>query len=157
VRNWMVVASSWVLGSVLFAMPASADIAPDDACVQANEGKACDNAGDSADQPGTCTKDSCTRHTPDGPMTYDCYLCKAAEGGSGGSGNEAGAKPDGGSKAGGGATTGGTSSTAGTKASDSKDSGGCNVSAVPVGALPSLVAPLLAFGLAAARRRRARR
>lgn len=131
-QKWLVVASGWALGSMLLAAPAFADIPPEDACMAADEGKACDNAGDNADQKGTCKKDSCTRGTPNGPMTYECYRCLVTDGG-------------------------GTAGTAGTKpATDSKGSG-CNVSAVGVGGWTSLAAPLLAFGLVAARRRRARR
>ncbi len=164
--------AGWVLASTLLTAPAFADIPPADACMAADEGEACDNAGENADQAGVCQQDTCTRATPDGPMTYDCFLCKVAAGGSGGVGNEGGANSEAGTKAEGGGSaeggtataggpaTGGSQSTAGSKptgAADSEDDGGCNAAAVPVGGLASLVAPLLAFGLAAWCRRRARR
>lgn len=73
-----VVVSSWALG-MLLAAPAFADIPPQDACRPADEGKACDNAGEQADEPGVCTKDSCTKQSPNGPLTYDCHICKVAD------------------------------------------------------------------------------
>jgi MYXO-CTERM domain-containing protein len=164
VRQLKVVVSSWVLGALLLAAPAFADIAPADACMMADEGEACDNAGENADQPGVCQKDSCTKQTPDGEMTYDCYLCQAAEAGGGGQGNttgDAGATSQGGTN-GGSTSSGGSTNTAGTTADDTSDEkddaeGGCSVSPAPVAGLAGLLAPLLAFGLAAARRRRSPR
>lgn len=141
-RKLKVVVSGWVLG-MLLAAPALADIPPPDACMQADEGKACDNAGQNADQPGVCKQSSCTRQTPDGPMTYDCHLCQAANGGTSGA---AGATGNGGSTAAGGTTS---------RSND--DDGGCSMSAAPVGGLAALIGPLAAFGLAVARRRRSRR
>jgi MYXO-CTERM domain-containing protein len=113
------------LAAALLAAPALADIPPADACMAADEGEACDNAGENADQPGICQADTCTRTTPDGPMTYDCYVCKPT-----------GAKGD-------------------DKGGD-EDDGSCNAAAVPASGLAGLAVPLLAFGLAAWRRRRSR-
>lgn len=173
-RNFKVVVSCWLVGMSLLAAPAFADIAPEDSCMAADEGKACDNAGDDGDQLGVCRKDTCTRATPDGPMSYECHSCKTAEGGAGGGGsgdplpeggakNEGGTTTDGGAKSEGGTkTAGGSKSTAGTKSSDDlarddDDDGGCSASAAPVGGIAGLLAALLGFGLATARRRRAAR
>jgi MYXO-CTERM domain-containing protein len=70
---------SLLLVGTLFAVPAFADIAPPDACQEADLDKACENAtvDGKMDQPGTCQKSSCTRATPGGSMTYDCFSCKA--------------------------------------------------------------------------------
>jgi hypothetical protein len=78
VRHSMVVVALSFAGTFL-AAPAFADIPPADACQAAEAGKACDNATKDGkmDQPGTCQKDTCTRATPSGSMSYDCYLCKA--------------------------------------------------------------------------------
>jgi MYXO-CTERM domain-containing protein len=75
------IALSWALAATLLAVPALADIAPADACQAADEGKACENANADGkmDQPGSCQKATCSRATPNGNMSYDCYLCKAAE------------------------------------------------------------------------------
>ena len=112
-----------LLGTMLLAVPAFADVAPIDACSADSVGERCDNAGENADALGVCIKDTCSRATPDGPMSYECYVCQA-------------------------------SSAAGDNAG--KDDDGCSMSAVPVGGLAGIVAPLLAFGLAIAHRRRAR-
>jgi len=125
VRKLNIKVTGFALAAALLATPAFADIPPADACMAADEGEACDNAGEDADQPGVCQADTCTRATPDGPMTYDCFLCKAAVGGGG---DDDGAEDD----------------------------GSCNAAAVPVGGWAGLIAPLMAFGLAAWRRRRAR-
>jgi hypothetical protein len=68
-----------LLVGTLFAAPAFADIAPPDACQEADLDKACENAtvDGKMDQPGTCQKSSCTRSTPSGSTTYDCFSCKA--------------------------------------------------------------------------------
>lgn len=68
------------LAGILLAAPAFADIAPPDSCQAADAGKSCDNATTDGkmDQPGTCQKDKCSRATPSGSMSYECYLCKAA-------------------------------------------------------------------------------
>lgn len=158
------VVSGWVLG-MLLAVPAFADIPPADACVQADEGKACDNAGKNADEPGVCKQDSCTKQTPDGPMTYDCYLCQAkggtaGEGGApsnGGATAQGGTTSEGGSKSTGGSQNVAGSTTEGTTDNEGDDDGGCNLSAAPAGGLAGLISPLAAFGLAVARRRRSRR
>lgn len=67
------------LAGGLLTVPARADLAPPDACAEADVGKACENASASGmmDQPGTCQKAKCTRATPSGKMEYDCHLCKA--------------------------------------------------------------------------------
>lgn len=69
------------LASLLVAAPALADIPPADACAAADAGKACDNANSDGkmDLPGTCQASKCTRTTPDGTMSYDCYVCKASD------------------------------------------------------------------------------
>lgn len=131
-----VVVSGWVLGlGLLLAAPALADIPPPDACTEADEGKACDNAGENADEPGVCKKDSCTRQTPSGSMTYECYVCQETTG-TGGAANHGGSSDD-------------------TSAKD--DDGGCSMSPAPARGLAALFAPVAALGLAAARRRRSRR
>jgi MYXO-CTERM domain-containing protein len=66
------------LSGMLLSASALADVPPPDACDAADEGMACDNAmQNGATVSGTCQKDQCTRATPNGPMTYECYLCKA--------------------------------------------------------------------------------
>jgi MYXO-CTERM domain-containing protein len=126
VRMLNIKVTGLALAAGLLATPALADIPPEDACMAADVGEACDNAGENADQPGICQADTCTRTTPDGPMTYDCFLCKAS---AGGGGDDDGA---------------------------AEDDGSCNAAAVPVGGFAGLIVPLMAFGLAAWRRRRAR-
>ena len=73
----LVVAVALAGGSL--TVPARADLAPPDACAEADSGKACENAtvNGMMDQPGTCQKSKCTRATPSGSMEYDCHLCKA--------------------------------------------------------------------------------
>jgi MYXO-CTERM domain-containing protein len=93
VRKLNIEVTGFALAVALLATPAFADIPPADACMEADEGKACDNAGEEADQPGVCQADTCTRTTPDGPMTYDCHVCKAT---AGGGGDDDGAEDDGG-------------------------------------------------------------
>ncbi len=68
------------LAGMFLVAPASADVAPPDACQATDVGKACDNATKDGkmDRPGTCQADKCTRATPSGGMSYDCYVCKAA-------------------------------------------------------------------------------
>jgi MYXO-CTERM domain-containing protein len=150
------------LAVALLAAPAVADIPPDDACMAADVNEACDNAGEDANQPGICRADTCTRATPDGPMTYECFLCKAATEGNGGADNQGGAKSEGGAQTvGGNKTSGGSPSSAGTKPAADDDAAdgdsSCNAAAVPVGGLGGWLVPLVGFGLAAWRRRRARR
>jgi MYXO-CTERM domain-containing protein len=147
-----IVVWSWMLGAALLSTPALADIPPEDSCMAVDEGKVCDNAGTDADQPGVCQAASCTRATPSGPMTYDCYRC-GADGGAGGA--DGAPLPEGGTQALGGSGNNTAGSTPVTK--PTKDDGGCNVAAVQAQGLAGLLAPLIAFGLATARRRRARR
>lgn len=66
------------LAGGMLASPALADVAPPDACQAADVGKACNNAtkGGAMDQPGTCEAATCTRPTPTGSMSYDCFTCK---------------------------------------------------------------------------------
>lgn len=68
------------LAAALLAAPAIADIPPADSCQQADVGKACDNAtaNGKMDLAGTCQKSTCSRATPSGAMSYECYLCKAS-------------------------------------------------------------------------------
>lgn len=69
-----------LLAAPLLAAPAFADIPPADSCQQADDGKACDNASADGkmDLAGTCQKSKCSRTTPSGAMSYDCYLCKVS-------------------------------------------------------------------------------
>lgn len=78
VRHSMFVVALALAGALL-AVPARADLAPPDACQEADLGKACENASANGmmDLPGTCQKAKCTRATPSGSMSYDCHLCKA--------------------------------------------------------------------------------
>ncbi len=135
-RKVKVVLSGWSLG-MLLAAPAFADIPPPDACMQAEEGKACDNAGEAADKPGLCKKDSCTKQTPSGSMTYECYVCQETTGA-------------------GGSTTGNGGTNAETSTKDDEE-GGCSLSPGPARGLAAVFAPVAALALAAARRRRSRR
>lgn len=77
-RHWLFV-MVLSLVAALFTLPALADIPPADACQAADVGKACENATASGkmDLNGTCQKAKCTRATPSGNMSYDCFLCKA--------------------------------------------------------------------------------
>jgi MYXO-CTERM domain-containing protein len=162
-----------ILGTLTLSAPAWADIPPDDACMEPSLGKACYNAmvdGSLPTHPGTCQKAMCTRSTPDGPMTYDCFRCVANEEGSGGQSNEggggAGGEGKGGSAAGGssngstagksstGGSSAGTTSAAGAPTSptgssndDDSDDGGCSVAQTP-GAGRALGTGLLVLGLA---------
>lgn len=70
----LLLASFCLLGT---ATPARADIPPPDACQ--DQGADCDNAGPSADESGTCQKETCTRGGPDGPITYECLRCVAGD------------------------------------------------------------------------------
>ncbi len=78
VRHSMFVVALSLAGT-LFAATSFADIPPADACQAADVGKACDNATKDGkmDQPGKCQPAKCTRATPSGSMSYDCYLCQA--------------------------------------------------------------------------------
>ncbi len=81
-----------LIGVALLTVPALADIPPPNSCQAADEGAACDTAivNGKMGQPGTCQKDMCTRATPQGSMSYECYLCNAAAGGTGGGGGTGG-------------------------------------------------------------------
>lgn len=144
-----------ILGSLSLSLPAFADVAPTDQCFEPDVGKSCPNApgmDGNRFMDGICQKAMCSRATPDGPMTYDCYRCLPAEGGAGGQSNEGGGgaageanggsgsagapiNPPGGS-ASGGAATGGTASggassgsgTAGAKTGSSGSSNGAKAS-----------------------------
>jgi len=142
---------------LVLTVPARADIPPADACMTA--GEACSNTDNG--EPGVCKESTCSRPTPGGSMTYECYRC-LRDGGGGASGagaggatdtNDAGASSGGTAPAEGGApssggssseasggraTSGGASSfggsatsTGGNQSSDDKDSGGCSVSGAP--------------------------
>jgi MYXO-CTERM domain-containing protein len=75
------VAFGLVLAGFLAAAPSWADLAPINACEESQVGQACDSAikDGKTDLPGSCQKAQCTRMTPDGPMSYDCYQCQATE------------------------------------------------------------------------------
>lgn len=75
------VALGFAFLGVLAAAPAWADVAPINACEESQVGQACDSAikDGKTDLPGTCQKAKCTRTTPDGAMSYDCYQCQATE------------------------------------------------------------------------------
>lgn len=126
-RKFKILLSGSALG-VLLSTPVLADVPPPDACTKAAEGKACDNAGQNADKLGVCTKDTCTRQTPSGPINYECYVCRETAGRG---------EPNGGS----------------TDKGDKDKGGGCSVSAGTVPGLAAMFAPLTLLGLAAARRR----
>jgi len=64
----------WAL-ALLVVTPAFADAAPATNCNESNVGIICDTGG----QLGACVEDMCTRQTPNGEMTYACYVCKAGE------------------------------------------------------------------------------
>lgn len=80
VRHSMFVVALALVGGLL-TVPARADLAPPDACQEADVGKACENATANGmmDLPGTCQKAKCTRATPSGKMEYDCHLCQAGD------------------------------------------------------------------------------
>jgi hypothetical protein len=175
-----------ILGALTLSVPARADIPPEDACSASNVGEACPNAlipmtqgrGTGA---GVCQAAMCTRSTPDGPITYQCYRCVALDDGVGGQANEAGgAGANGGgvnntsgsaaggtpsSSSGGTASAGRSSSAgaatnaAGAKSSSSSksdsDDGGCSLSHVRSGG-GALGAALIALGLTLAGIRRRR-
>jgi hypothetical protein len=156
-----------ILGTLTLSAPAWADIPPPDECRASEEGEACQNAivdGEAEPVSGTCQKTMCTRATPDGPMTYECYRCVAGDPGAGGqanqggSGSSAGTTSEGGKPAGGStSSTAGKSSAAGTTSTAGKPSdpqekdesaeGGCSVARAP-GHAGGLAATLLVLGLA---------
>jgi MYXO-CTERM domain-containing protein len=144
------------VGWLAEARPAAADIPPAGICNPSEVGQACDDAVDESGNDvgaGVCVADECHRATPDGPMTYDCVMCRppAADGGAGGVANDPvepaagnGGEPSAG-RAGSSSTgkagsssagtpnssTGGSSASAGTSSQPSKkpeaDSGGCSL------------------------------
>ena len=70
--------------SQLAAATALADIPPPGLCDgSAEAGEACDEPVDTAGKPvegdGACVAEKCTRGTPDGTLTYDCLMCRAAK------------------------------------------------------------------------------
>lgn len=82
-------------GSLLFAVPANADVAPINSCT--TEGADCPNGlpgGVGGFAPGICTKKTCSRaNGANGVTEYDCLLCiaKPGQGGSLGAGGSSGA------------------------------------------------------------------
>ncbi|MES1182311.1 MAG: hypothetical protein ABUL60_00780 [Myxococcales bacterium] len=176
-------------GLLVQAAPAAADIPPEGSCSPGELGQPCDNAVDESGNDvgaGVCVADTCRRATPDGPMTYDCVMCrKPTQPNAGGAGNEpvepsagnagdasagqpatsagnAGTSGAGTAGAPGG-DKGGSSATAGassqpTKKPDSDDGGGCSLSsgARRAGGLAGLIS-VAVVGLALSRRRSRRR
>jgi hypothetical protein len=171
------------------AAPAAADIPPEGSCSAGELGQACDNAVDESGKDvgaGVCVADRCQRATPDGPMTYDCVMCRPkSTQNAGGVGNEPGepsagnageasagqaassagtpgtsgtgtAGAPGGGKGGSSATTG--TSGQPTKKPDSDDDGGCSLSsgARRTGSLAALTS-LLVVGVTLSRRRSRKR
>lgn len=115
----MRLSSLTILGALTVGIPAWADEAPDNECFEPDLGQPCNNATDMASglRSGICKKTTCTRATPDGLDTYDCYSCLAIDGGTGGQPNEHG-----------GAAAGGSSGRM--TRSKSSDDGGCSFSTV---------------------------
>lgn len=177
------------IGSLVQAAPAAADIPPEGSCSPGELGQPCDNAVDESGNDvgaGVCVADTCRRATPDGPMTYDCVMCrKPTQPNAGGAGNEpvepsagnageasagqpatsAGTSGTSGTGTAGapGGGKGGTSATAGTssqptKKPDSGDDGGCSLSAGArrTGSLAALTS-LVVVGVTLSRRRSRRR
>lgn len=82
-----------MMGLLSFARPAAADIPPLGACGVGEVGEPCDEAVDESGHEvgsGICVAEQCKRATPDGPMTYDCAMCrpKPAEPSAGGAAND---------------------------------------------------------------------
>ncbi len=130
---------------------ARADIAPPDSCTGA-AGVACNNAGPSANQPGVCTTQTCSKVDPNGqPIEYDCVMCVApGSGGSGGSTQTGG----GGSAATGTATGTATATATSTDTGSPAKSSGCSVGgAVSDGTLALTMLALGGLAFAAKRRR----
>ena len=82
-----------ILAALTLSLPARADIPPADVCSASALGQPCNNATSdgSSLQPGVCKSATCSRSTPDGPITYACFRCEVAEQGVGGQANAAGA------------------------------------------------------------------
>jgi MYXO-CTERM domain-containing protein len=128
VRQLELVLAGLVWASALLVTPAFADVGPDTYdCQEGTVGFACEDGGPNANQGGACVEDMCTRQTPSGEMSYACYVCKAGE-----------------------------TPTRGSRSSEEEKDEGCSASGAPASGWPSLFAPLVALGLAAARRRRSR-
>lgn len=187
-RNFSLICGALMgLGLLAQAAPAAADIPPEGSCSAGELGQPCDNAVDESGNDvgaGVCVADTCRRATPDGPMTYDCVMCrpKPTQPNTGGAGNdpvEPGAGNAGEASAGRPASSagtsgtgtagapdggkGGTSATAGTssqptKKPDSDDEGGCSLSsgARRTGSLAALTS-LLVVGVTLSRRRSRKR
>lgn len=176
------------LGLLVQAAPAAADIPPEGSCSPGELGQPCDNAVDESGNDvgaGVCVADTCRRATPDGPMTYDCVMCrKPTQPNAGGAGNEP-VEPSAGNageaSAGQPGTSAGTSGTPGTgtagapnggkggtsatgtsgqptKKPTSDDGGGCSLSsgARRTGGLAGLMS-VAVVGFALSRRRSRRR
>ena len=174
-----------ILGALSVSVPARADVPPDNECFAADVGEPCSNAIINGFQAqGVCRETTCSRATPEGPMTFDCTLCLGPNQGNGGRSNEggtggsAGEPSGGGGSAGGGASPGGSPSSnagsgtagsatagaqtspgnAGDAKSGSDDGGGCSVSQARGGAGALGVAlAVLGFAFAGLARRRSPR
>jgi hypothetical protein len=169
VRHLSLLFGVCMVGLLLTARPAAADIPPRGACLSGDVGKACEEAVDESGDvvgAGVCMAEKCTRATPDGAMTYDCAICRPqkAEPGAGGAINApvpptAGASTDPVEPSAGSTTIGpGGSSTSGGathKPADKPDAddGGCSLGAGRRGAGPAGLMTLLILGLALGRRR----
>ncbi len=117
---------------------AAADVPPPDACT-AGAGTACNNAGDSADEPGICVASTCP-HAGPGPdggiVTTEnpCVLCEVTDAGS--------------------STSSSSSSSSGTSSSSGGTSGGCAVGSSAGEQTMAGAMAVLGLGLLASRRRR---
>lgn len=167
-----------MMGLLSGAPPAAADVPPLGTCSKV--GEVCyepvDESGRGIDTgPGVCMAEQCKRGTPDGPVTYDCRMCRPqpAEPSTGGAANDpvqpsAGAgeepvKPTAGAsndpvqpsagKGGGSSAAGSTSKPEEREADDDDDDGGCSMSSASRGAGSTALASLVVLGLALARRR----
>lgn len=157
---------SLALASGLVAGSAAADIPPPGVCDTEEAGQSCDEpvdeAGESVDGPGVCVAEQCRRTTPDGPMTYDCVMCRSAgdepvpsEGGAGGTGGEP-SEPSAGT---GGSSNPSQAGSAGKATSpnpsrdDDDDGGGCSVGHSRGTGTPLAAAALALIGFAVRRRR----
>jgi len=111
---------------------AFADVAPPDAC-SGGAGTACNNAGDSSDQPGICVETTCPHGTPQpdgGVVTTEnpCTLCEL--------------------------TDAGASSTSSSSSGGATPSGGCAVSVATGQRATAGLMLVVGLGLLASRRRR---
>jgi hypothetical protein len=72
--NTIKIATALAFATALFAVPAAfADVLPPNACKAEDKGKSC-TAGNVK---GICQERTCSRATPNGPVSYTCYLCEA--------------------------------------------------------------------------------